>query len=199
MAVVLVIAGPSGTGKGTIVRRLLEDHPELWFSVSATDRPPRPGERDGVDYLFVSRDEFERMRDEGQLLEWFEVFGDLKGTPRGPIEEHLADGEDVLLEVDVKGALAVRQALPQALLVFVKPPSREVQRERLLARAEADAERSGEPVDLDDIERRLADAAAEEALADQFDAVIVNDNLDRAVADVETLLAARGTPGGESP
>ena len=194
MAIVLVIAGPSGTGKGTIVRRLLRDHPQMWFSVSATDRSPRPGERDGVDYLFVSRDEFDGMRDEGELLEWFEVFGDLKGTPRGPIEEHLAAGDDVLLEVDVKGALAVREALPQALLVFVKPPSREVQRERLLARAEADAERSGEPVDLDDLERRLTEAAAEEALADQFDAVIVNDDLDRAVAEVEALLDNRRMP-----
>lgn len=198
MAVVLVIAGPSGTGKGTIVRRLLERRPNLWFSVSATDRPPRPGERDGVDYLFVSRPEFERIRDEGGFLEWFEVFGDLKGTPRTPIDEHLAAGDDVLLEVDVQGALALREALPDALLVFVKPPSREAQRDRLLTRAEADAVESGVPVDLDDLERRLTEAAAEEALADQFDSVIVNDDLDRAVGEVEARLAARRMPGSGS-
>jgi guanylate kinase len=194
VAVVLVIAGPSGTGKGTIVRRLLERRPNLWFSVSATDRPPRPGERDGVDYLFMTRDKFERLRDEGELLEWFEVFGDLKGTPRAPIDEHLAAGDDVLLEVDVQGALALRDVLPDAVLVFVKPPSREAQRERLLARAQADAVVSEVPVDLDHLERRLTEAADEEALAERFDAVVVNNDLDRAVGEVEAILDAAREP-----
>jgi guanylate kinase len=191
LAVVLVIAGPSGTGKGTIVRRLLARNPTLWFSVSATDRPPRPGERNGEDYVFVTTDQFERIRDEDGFLEWFDVYGDLKGTPRAPIEDHLAAGDDVLVEVDVQGALAIREALPDALLVFVKPPSRDVQRARLLARAEEDARRSGERVDPSALERRLTEAAAEEALADRFDAVIVNDDLDRAVAEVEALLRDR--------
>jgi guanylate kinase len=183
MSVLLVIAGPSGVGKGTIVRRLLEREPGLWFSVSVTDRPPRPGEVAGRDYHFVSTAEFERMRDAGELLEWFEVYGDLKGTPRAPIEERLRSGADVLVEVDVNGALAVRQAFPEAFLAFVKPPSREVQRQRLLER-DPDAD----PASL---EARLAEAAAEEARAASFDAVIVNDDLERAVDEVATLLEER--------
>jgi guanylate kinase len=165
------------------VRRLLERDPQLWFSVSATDRPPRPGEVDGRHYFFVSRDEFERLRDDGGLLEWFEVFGDLKGTPRGPVEEHLAAGDDVLLELDVQGARAVREAFPEAALVFIRPPSREVQRRRLLER-DPDA-------DPTDLERRLDRAAEEEAQADWFDAVVVNDDVERAVDEVQQFLRAR--------
>ena len=183
MSVLLVIAGPSGVGKGTIVRRLLERRPDLWFSVSATDRSPRPGEEHGRDYEFVSSDEFERIRDAGGFLEWFEVFGDLKGTPRAPIEEHLAAGDDVLIEVDVNGALAIRDAFPDVLLVFVKPPSREVQRRRLLER---------DPnADTDELERRLAEADAEEALGATFDVQVINDDLDRVVDEIEALLDAR--------
>ena len=195
MPVVLVIAGPSGAGKGTIVRRLLAHDRELWFSVSATDRPPRPGERNGKDYVFVTTDEFERIRDEDGFLEWFDVYGDLKGTPRAPIEDHLAAGDDVLVEVDVQGALAIRRVLPDALLVFVKPPSRAVQRARLLSRAEEEARRSGSRVDPAALERRLAEAAAEEAVVDEFDMVVVNDDLDRAVGEVEALLHERRRRG----
>src|SRR3954454_7199997 len=130
----LVVAGPSGVGKGTIVERLLARVPGLWESVSYTTRPPRPGEVDGVDYHFVSRDEFEALRDAGGFLEWFEVFGDLKGTPRGPVEERLAADADVLLEIDVQGALAVREQFPDAVLVFVRPPSLDVLRTRLEGR-----------------------------------------------------------------
>jgi guanylate kinase len=151
--------------------------------VSLTDRPPRPGEVDGIDYRFVSREEFERIRDSGGLLEWFEVFGDLKGTPKAPIEEHLVAGDDVVVEVDVQGALAVRDAFPEAYLVFIRPPSRDVQRRRLIER-DSDAD----PAVL---QRRLAEAEAEEALAERFDDVVVNDDLDRAVAEVQSLLEAR--------
>jgi guanylate kinase len=164
------------------VRRLLARDPRLWFSVSATTRPRRPGEVDGRDYHFMTREEFETLRDQGGFLESFDVYGDLKGTPRGPVEEHLAAGDDVLLEVDVQGAMAVRAAFPDAVLVFVKAPSREVQRARLLERGQDDPA----AVDL-----RLAEADAEEALADQFDAVIVNDDVDRAVQQVAAILASR--------
>ncbi|MDT4947135.1 MAG: guanylate kinase [Pseudonocardiales bacterium] len=191
MSVLLVVAGPSGVGKGSVIRRLRAADPGLWFSVSATDRGPRPGEVDGADYVFVSTEEFERMRDAGDFLEWFEVFGDLKGTPRGPIEEHLAAGDDVVVEVDVQGALAIRDAFPDALLVFVKPPSRDVQRDRLHARAQEEADRSGTPFDPEVLRRRLVEADAEEALADRFDAVVVNDDLDRALAELTGLLEAR--------
>lgn len=174
-----MLAGPSGSGKGTIIRRLLARQPGLWFSVSATTRPKRPGEVHGQDYLFMSRDDFEQLRDRGGLLEWFEVFGDLKGTPRAPVEEHLAAGDDVLLELDVQGAMAVRAAYPDAVLVFVRPPSRAEQRRRLVERG-AD--------DPSEIERRLAEADAEEALIPYFDAVVVNDDLDRAVDEVAAIL-----------
>ena len=161
------------------MQRLLDRDPRLWFSVSANTRAPRAGEVDGRDYVFLDRDEFERLRDAGGFLEWFDVYGDLKGTPRAPVEEHLAAGDDVLLEVDVQGALAVREAYPEAVLVFVKAPSRDEQRRRLVERGEDDTEA---------IERRLARAEAEEALADRFDAVVVNDDPDRAAGEVAAIL-----------
>jgi guanylate kinase len=194
----LVIAGPSGTGKGTVVRELLDRVPGLWYSVSVTDRPARPEEVEGRDYHFVSHDEFCRMRDAGELLEWFEVFGDLKGTPRAPVDERLAAGDDVVIEADVQGALAIRAVRPEATLVFLRPPSRDVQRARLRERAEVEAHLSGTAVDEGELERRLAGAAAEEAAAASFDAVIVNDDLDRAVGDLAALvdeLRRRQEPG----
>jgi guanylate kinase len=139
-----------------------------------------------VDYLFLTRREFEDLRDAGGFLEWFEVYGDLKGTPRAPVEEHLAAGDDVLLEIDVQGALAVRDAFPDAVLVFLKAPSPEEQRRRIAARGDADPA---------DVERRLEAAAREEALADRFDAVVVNDDVDAAVAELAGILAARRAAG----
>jgi guanylate kinase len=177
-----VIAGPSGVGKGTVVRKLLERDPSIWLSVSATTRPPRAGEVAGVDYQFVTRDEFDALRSRGGLLEHFPVFGHSYGTPRAPVEEHLAAGDDVLLELDVQGALAVKQAHPDAVLVFVKPPSREEQRRRLVARGVDDPA---------EIERRLAAAETEEAEARSFDAVVVNDDVDTAVAEVAGILEHR--------
>jgi guanylate kinase len=161
------------------VRKVLERDPRLWLSVSATTRSRRDGEVDGKDYVFLDRREFERIRDEGGFLEWFDVYGDLYGTPRGPVEEHLAAGDDVLLEVDVQGALAVREKYPDAVLVFVKAPSREEQRRRLLERGQDDPEA---------IERRLAQADEEEQAADLFDAVVVNDDADRAGREVAAIL-----------
>jgi guanylate kinase len=180
--VLLVIAGPSGVGKGTIVKKLLERDPSLWLSVSANTRPPRPGEQQGVDYLFMDHATFEMLRDDDGFLEWFEVYGDLKGTPRGPVEQHLAAGDDVVLEIDVQGALAVKERFPEAVLVFVKPPSPDELRRRLLSRPSAASE---------DIDARLAAAAAEEAQAGAFDAVVVNDDVDTAVDQLAGILAAR--------
>jgi len=181
-----VIAGPSGAGKGTVVRQLLDADPSLWSSLSTTTRPPREGDREGVQYHFVTPEEFSALQQEGGLLESFEVFGHSYGTPRAPVERHLRAGDDVVLEIDVQGALAVRDAYPDAVLVFVKPPSRAEQRRRLEERG------------LDDpaeIHRRLEAAEAEEARAAVFDAVVVNDDVDRAVAEVAGILAAHRGSG----
>jgi guanylate kinase len=186
--VLLVLAGTSGAGKGTIGARLREAEPGLQWSVSWTTRPPRRHEREGVDYHFVTREEFEQLRDAGGFLEWFEVYGDLKGTPIAYVREKLDGGHDVMLEIDVQGALAVKRALPEALLVFVKAPSREEQRRRLEARG-SETEES--------IQVRLARAEAEERIgAEEFDAVVVNDEVDRAVAEVAAILRARRDPEG---
>jgi len=177
--VLVVIAGTSGAGKGAIVAALRQRFPELWYSVSATSRPPRPGEIDGRDYFFMTREAFERLRDEGGLLEWFEVYGELKGTPRLPVTERLDRGEDVLLEVDAQGALAVRAAVPDATLVFVRAPSRDEQRRRLTERPNEEGV---------DVEARIAAADWEESVASEFDVVVVNDDLDRAVEEVAAIL-----------
>jgi guanylate kinase len=191
--ILLVLAGPSGVGKGTIGKLLLEQDPKLHWSVSATTRDPRPGEVDGVDYRFLSRQQFEALRDAGGFLEWFDVYGQLKGTPREQVERRLAAGEDVLMEVDVQGAMAIREQIPDALLVFLAAPSREVQRARLLERGADDDEQMA---------RRIAQAEAEEGFADRFDAVVVNDDADTAVSEVAAILnalrAARDSGPGAS-
>lgn len=154
--------------------------------MSATTRPPRPGEIDGRDYVFLDRSTFEKWQENGDFVECFEVFGHLYGTPRRPLEEHLAAGDDVLLEIDVQGAMAVREAFPGAVLVFLRPPSRAAQRARL-------EQRAGDDPAV--IARRLAKADAEEAMAKHFDAVVVNDDLEAAVSEVAAILAGHRAPG----
>jgi guanylate kinase len=181
--VLLVLAGPSGVGKGTIVAGLRGRVPGLWVSVSYTTRRARAGEVDGRDYRFVTRAEFEALRDAGGFVEWFEVYGDLKGTPAWFVRDALANGHDVLLEVDVQGALAIKAAVPEAVLVFVKAPSRAEQRRRLEARG------TEAP---DAIERRLAEADEEERTAERaFAAIVVNDDVDRAAAEIAGTLDLR--------
>jgi len=191
--VLLVLAGTSGAGKGTVRARLRAMDPGLHWSVSWTTRPRRPNEVADVDYHYVSREAFERLRDEGGFLEWFEVYGDLKGTPRHFVLDQLASGRDVMLEIDVQGALAVKQALPEALLVFVKAPSRAEQRRRLEARAAV----TGEAVES--IERRLGHAEEEERIGEtEFHRVVVNDDVDRAAAEIAGILANRRIAGESS-
>jgi len=181
--VLLVLAGTSGAGKGTVGTRLRESDPRLHWSVSWTTRAPRAGEREGVDYHFVNREEFETLRDAGGFLEWFEVYGDLKGTPIEYVRNELAAGHDVMLEIDVQGALAVKDKLPEALLVFVQAPSRDEQRRRLESRGTETPE---------SIARRLDQAEAEERIgAQRFDAVVVNHTVDQAVRDVAAILETR--------
>lgn len=174
----VVVVGPSGVGKGTVIRELLAAHPEVWLSVSATTRAPRPGEVDGVHYTFVSDHEFDDLVASGGMLEWAEVFGmNRYGTPRNPVQEHLARGEDVLLEVDLAGARQVRETAPDAIQVFIAPPSFAELEGRLRGRAtESDEARA----------RRLATAHEELAAVDEFDLVIVNSD----VSDAARQLAA---------
>jgi guanylate kinase len=167
-----VVAGPSGVGKGTIVRCLLERLPRLRVSISVTTRPPRPTEQDGVDYSFVSDGEFSRMAREGGLLEWAEVFGHRYGTPVRAVQDALADGHDVVLEIDVQGAFQVREKLPSAVLVLLEPPSLAELERRLRERGTEDEERLAE---------RLATAEWELGQRAWFDHVLVNDDLERAV------------------
>jgi guanylate kinase len=185
--VLLVLSGPSGVGKGTVAARLVETcRPAPWLSVSATTRPPRPGEVDGKSYVFLDPATFEKWREAGEFVESFDVFGHLYGTPRRPLEERLSRGADVLLEIDVQGAMAVREQFPGAVLVFLLPPSREVQRERLVGRAGDDPAV---------IERRLALAQEEEAMAAHFDHVLVNDDLQTAVDEVAAILESHRRTG----
>jgi guanylate kinase len=184
--VLLVLAGTSGAGKGTVGALLRESDPALNWSVSWTTRAQRPGERADIDYHYVSREEFELLRDAGGFLEWFEVYGDLKGTPRAYVEDQLAHGHDVMLEIDVQGARAVKAALPEALLVFVQAPSRAEQRRRLEHRALSTGESA------ESIEGRLAHADEEERIgATEFDAVVVNNEPGQAAAEVAAILANR--------
>jgi guanylate kinase len=174
-----VIAGPSGVGKGTVVRRLLDRFPRLRLSVSLTTRPPRPEERDGVDYSFVSDEEFAELARNGGLLEWAEVFGHRYGTPRATIERAMLAGHDVVLEIDVQGAHQVREAMPSAVLILLEPPSMEELERRLRSRATEDEE---------DLERRMSAAAWELAQRSWFDHVVVNDDVERATTQVADIL-----------
>ncbi|MEI6570710.1 MAG: guanylate kinase [Actinomycetes bacterium] len=192
MAFLIVIAGPSGVGKGTVVRALVARDPSLWVSVSATTRAKRAEEVEGVDYFFMARKEFLRIRKEDGFLEWFEVYGDLKGTPTQPVEERLAAGNDVLLEIDVQGALAVREKFPDALLIFLRPPNRAEQRRRLEGRAEGDSAQQAA------IETRLAQAEVEEGLASRFDNVVTNRDSEVAAREVAAILKARRSEASNS-
>lgn len=178
-ASLFVISGPAGAGKGTLVSRVLERVPNSWLSLSATTRAPRGSEVHGVEYLFLSVEEFERTIAEDGFVEWALVHGNYYGTPIAPIEEHLAAGGRVLLEIDVQGAFQVREKFPQATLVFIAPPSMEVLEQRLRARGTDSAEA---------IERRLANAAGELAAAGRYDVVIVNDDLEEATAELVKVL-----------
>jgi guanylate kinase len=175
-----VLAGPTAVGKGTVAADVRRHHPEIWISVSATTRSPRPGEQDGVHYWFVSDAEFDRMVAEDELLEWAVVHGQARyGTPRGPVDEALAAGRPALLEIDLQGARQVREAMPGALFCFLAPPSWEELVRRLVGRGtESEEER----------ERRLATARLELAAESEFDVVIVNTEIHAAAEELVALM-----------
>ena len=186
----VVLAGPTAVGKGTVAAAVRERFPEVWVSVSATTRPPRPGELDGVHYHFVSEEEFDRLVADDDLLEWAVVHGRHRyGTPRRPVEEVLATGRPALLEIDLAGARQVRAQLPDALFVFLKPPSWEELVRRLAGRGtESEEERA----------RRLATARAELAAETEFDATVVNREVHAAADELVALIRSdqRRAPTG---
>lgn len=172
---VMVLAGPSGVGKGSVHQGIRDAIPDSVLSVSVTTRPARPGERDGVDYCFVDVATFQRLVDDDQLLEWAEFTGDLYGTPREPVLSEVAAGKLVILDIEVQGALQIKRKLPEALLIFLTPPSIEELERRLRGRGT-------EPDDA--VARRLEVAEHEIAQRDAFDHVVVNDDLQRCVNEV---------------
>jgi len=179
-----VIAAPSGAGKTTLVHALVTRNPSLRFSISYTTRPKRSNEVNASDYFFVDKDEFEQLRANDALLEYATVFDNFYGTSRDQVENILADGHDVLLEIDWQGARQVRESMPDCVTIFVMPPSL-VELERRLRDRRTDSDEV--------IARRLSDAVSDMGRWDEFDYVIINDDLDRAVADLEAVLTGQGT------
>ncbi|MEL6165280.1 MAG: guanylate kinase [Cyanobacteria bacterium J06641_2] len=175
----IVLTGPSGVGKGTLMRLLLSRHPELNYSISATTRPPRPGEVDGKDYYFISRDKFQRLVEKGEFLEWAEFAGNLYGTPRKPVIDLMQSGKSVLLEIELEGARKIRAAFPDLLSIFILPPTFNELEKRIRGRKK-DSE--------DAISRRLKRATEEINSASEFDLQIVNDDLETAVHDIEVAM-----------
>lgn len=173
-----VVSGPSGVGKGTVVARLLQDRPDIWLSVSATTRGPRPGEADGRQYFFLGEQRFADMVTHGEMLEWATFAGNSYGTPRGPVMEHLAHGP-VLLEIELQGARQVRAAMPECVLVFLAPPSAAELQRRLIGRGTEDEVA---------VAARLARAEAELAAQTEFDHVIRNDDVEQAAIELGALV-----------
>ena len=180
LAPLVVVAGPSGVGKSTIVRELLARDPQIWLSVSVTTRKPRPGEIDGVDYTFVSNEEFDQLIESGGLLEWASYAGNRYGTPAEAVARMRTQGRPVILEIEVQGARAVRERAPDAFLVFIAPPDRETLQARLVGRGTEAPEI---------LRERMEIAETELAAAPEFDYVLVNADVQACAGDLLALLA----------
>lgn len=177
----ILISGPSGTGKGTVCDLLRKNHPEISYSISATTRQPRPGEQDGVNYYFYDKEKFRQMIDAGELLEWAEVYGNYYGTPKQKVMDRLNAGEDILLEIDTQGALNVMKAVPEGLFIFLLPPSLEELANRLKGRG-TETEES--------LQRRLGAAVDEIKIAHNYRYVVVNDKVEAAEKAVAGIIEA---------
>ena len=178
----LVISSPSGAGKTTLTRRLLDSDPSITMSVSVTTRAPRRGEIDGKDYFFIPMDKFNAMRDTGELLEWAEVFGNLYGTPKTPVQASLAMGRDVLFDIDWQGTQQLAQAMPEDLVrIFILPPSAEALRDRLIRRAQDS---------MVTVAKRMAEAAKEISHWAEYDYVIINHDLETSDREIRAILEA---------
>ena len=177
----ILISGPSGTGKGTVCDLLRQKHPEISYSISATTRQPRPGEQDGVNYYFYTKEKFQEMIDQGQLLEWAEVYGNFYGTPKQKVLDRLEAGEDILLEIDTQGALNVMKVMPEGLSIFLLPPSLEELAARLKGRG-TETEES--------LHRRLGAAVDEIKLATKYRYVVVNDKVEDAQETIAKIIEA---------
>ncbi len=177
----IVVSGPSGTGKGTICQALLAEHPEILYSISATTRQPRTGEVNGINYWFTAKDDFKAMIENNELLEWAEVYGNYYGTPIAKIEEMLASGKDVLLEIDTQGAMNVKQKFPQGVYIYILPPSLTELERRIRTRG-TDSEES--------IQRRLQAAADEIQIGVNYNYLVVNDQVREATNTVASIIAA---------
>lgn len=176
----IVLTGPSGVGKGTLLKALLRRHPDFFLSTSCTTRSPRLGEVDGEHYHFLSRPQFLQLVEQGELLEWAEFAGNLYGTPRRPVDDKIAQGKTVILEIELEGARQMRETFPEATRIFVLPPSMEELEQRLRARAQ-DSEEA--------IARRLARARVELEAVDEFDIHVVNGDLEVALNQIESALS----------
>lgn len=179
--ILVVLSGPSGTGKGTVCKELLRCCPRLHYSTSATTRQPRLGEVDGVNYFFVTRESFCAMAEQDQLLEWAEVYGNYYGTPRKYVDEKLRGGSDVVLEIDTQGALQVKEKFSRGVFVFLLPPSLDELASRIWKRG------TDSP---DVIKRRLSAASEEFRHIHNYDYVVVNDNVEQAVSKIKSIIAA---------
>ncbi|WP_294160532.1 guanylate kinase [uncultured Selenomonas sp.] len=177
----IVVSGPSGTGKGTVCHELLTQTPELAYSISATTRAPREGEQDGVNYYFLTKEKFEQMIADGGFLEHANVYGNYYGTPLGKIEERRAARQDILLEIDIQGALNVMERCPDGVFIFLLPPSIEELERRLRGRGSETAE---------SLARRMGNAKKEIAIGKRYKYVVVNDTVEKAVADIKAILVA---------
>ena len=177
----ILISGPSGTGKGTVCDLLRKNHPEISYSISATTRQPRPGEQDGVNYYFYDKEKFRQMIDAGELLEWAEVYGNYYGTPKQKVLDRLNAGEDILLEIDTQGALNVMKAVPEGLFIFLLPPSLDELANRLKGRG-TETEES--------LQRRLGAAVDEIKIAHNYRYVVVNDKVEAAEKAIAGIIEA---------